>query len=413
MNGLFEHLAAFDDGQNKAGRQASAVAQKRVKDRLGNYLKVSSSPEEYKARLDFVMDDVRQIVADVAEEYNADLDHLQEVIEENLGDGVTDVNNELENAPSAVGHKPLAAAGNGHRDDCTCGFCSNAGSLGKKDNEESDKETEAVKADEEFEKSGDDDLMEEALGHHDSSIKEALSAKDYRLLAHLLATAPGGPNPELAEHFANALTGTNPLFDRDRFIAAAGGEPMSGRDVYREPPLPPYEPSPEFAQQMEGIGKPLASTHTAEADRDGGGAVKREKLPKGDGKSVGDGPSPKIDKKKWKPNALNPEGNLPPLKTEQNDSPKPTQHQDIVDTPDYEGDFLRDSEGGKGVSDQVELPSADWSGQSSERNISQDGQSDTWHTNEGADPVTSEVFAGFVASNEAESAIREFEAEKE
>ena len=33
-----------------------------------------------------------------------------------------------------------------------------------------------------------------------------------------------------AEHFADALRGTNPKFDRERFINAAMGEPSNGRD---------------------------------------------------------------------------------------------------------------------------------------------------------------------------------------
>jgi hypothetical protein len=34
----------------------------------------------------------------------------------------------------------------------------------------------------------------------------------------------------IAEHFADALRGTNPNFDRQRFVDAAMGEPSSGRD---------------------------------------------------------------------------------------------------------------------------------------------------------------------------------------
>ena len=34
----------------------------------------------------------------------------------------------------------------------------------------------------------------------------------------------------IAEHFADALRGTNPNFDRHRFISAAMGEASNGRD---------------------------------------------------------------------------------------------------------------------------------------------------------------------------------------
>jgi hypothetical protein len=34
----------------------------------------------------------------------------------------------------------------------------------------------------------------------------------------------------IAEHFADDLGGTNPNFDRQRFVDAATGEPSNGRD---------------------------------------------------------------------------------------------------------------------------------------------------------------------------------------
>lgn len=52
------------------------------------------------------------------------------------------------------------------------------------------------------------------------------------------------------------------------------------------------------------------------------------------------GPSPKMDKKEWKPNALNDKGNLKPIKTEGKDSPNPTEKQDISDVPDHTKDPL-------------------------------------------------------------------------
>ena len=63
----------------------------------------------------------------------------------------------------------------------------------------------------------------------------------------------------------------------------------------------------------------------------------RVKLPTGN-EDAHDGPSPKMDKKKWKPNATNPDGNLKPIKTEGENSPVPTRHMDIKDKPDYQED---------------------------------------------------------------------------
>lgn len=60
----------------------------------------------------------------------------------------------------------------------------------------------------------------------------AMTAQDFRLLADAIRTAPAENKLALAEHFANALGNTNPMFDAERFMAAAAGEPTSGRDAY-------------------------------------------------------------------------------------------------------------------------------------------------------------------------------------
>lgn len=315
---LFDDIASFDEGHRVASRQAAAVAQKRVSDTVGGYLKIAKSPEEYQARLTYVLDDIKRIVADVAEEYEADVDSLQKAIEDHLeGDGVTELDDSLENAPSAVGHGKQSA---GHKPGCECGFCKNKGNLPGSKKEDSD--------------DGDDKSEKSEDGENE--------------------------NP----------------FDKD------------------------------------------ASTHIADAPRDGGGAVKHETLPKGDGKSIGDGPSPKIDRKTWKPNALNDSTNTPPIKTEQSDSPHPTEDQDVSDTPDYEGDFLRDTDA---VTTEQSLPSAGETGQSTERNISQEGQGGTWTEAQNtpvtsatkdpdANPLKAILDNGFVADNTVESAISNFEA---
>lgn len=60
-------------------------------------------------------------------------------------------------------------------------------------------------------------------------LKEAMTARDFRLIAGILAQT--GATPEQVEAFADALASTNAMFDRERFIAAAGGSPMTGRDA--------------------------------------------------------------------------------------------------------------------------------------------------------------------------------------
>lgn len=156
-------------------------------------------------------------------------------------------------------------------------------------------------------------------------------------------------------------------------------------------------------------GEFLGSVHRAEAPRDGGGATKTVKLPKGDGKAVGTGASPKIDHKTWKPNALNPSGNLPaePEGIEMSGSPVPTRQQDVEDVRDYDKDFTEET---GAVTEHQELPSAGPDGFSTERNISQDGQDGTWTgTDSQASPVTSPTLSSFIPDNQVESAIRSFE----
>lgn len=62
-----------------------------------------------------------------------------------------------------------------------------------------------------------------------------LSRQDYVLIADTIANMARthADRAAIADDFAYALRGTNPAFDRDRFIAAATGQPLSRRDVQR------------------------------------------------------------------------------------------------------------------------------------------------------------------------------------
>lgn len=92
-------------------------------------------------------------------------------------------------------------------------------------------------------------------------LKEALTARDFVAIAHILATAPGGPDPQLAEHFAQYLANTNPAFDYERFIAAAGGTPQTGRDNYRDQYGPAAVPPPPNIDDVSTLGA-VADPHT-------------------------------------------------------------------------------------------------------------------------------------------------------
>lgn len=325
---LFDDINQFDEGFIASRREAVAVAQKRVQDTVGGYLRLAKTAEEYTARLDFVSDDIRQIVADVSEEYSVDHDKLKEAIEENLaGDGVTDLNGDLSDAPSAVGHGKQSG---GHKDGCECGFCKNKGKLpGSKD----------------------DKVEEKVEGIVDDDEKADKDASE----------------PEWSD---------------------------KAKDDLKE-----------------------SSVREADAPRDGGGATKRVSLPKGDGKAVGTGASPKIDRKEWKPNALNPDGNLPavPEGIEMDGSPVPTERQDLIDE---DRDYTRDFEDKiDATTTTQDLPSADPQGWTTDKNISQEGQSGSWTEAQG-DAVTPQVFAasvreaGFVTDDKVQSAIDSFDSKE-
>lgn len=118
----------------------------------------------------------------------------------------------------------------------------------------------------------DDNPYEHGMGGGDPDDhygKTAMTAKDFRLLAEAIKNSPVENQEELAHHFADHLQMTNPAFDRDRFVGAATGEPLSGRDKYNpenprehggvrpEPPPPPPPPPDPLEEQY---AQPSAET---------------------------------------------------------------------------------------------------------------------------------------------------------
>lgn len=66
--------------------------------------------------------------------------------------------------------------------------------------------------------------------------KPTFEHRHYVKLAGIIATLPmheGISRLEIAQAFADKLRGTNPNFNRERFLAAARGEPSNGRDRVR------------------------------------------------------------------------------------------------------------------------------------------------------------------------------------
>jgi hypothetical protein len=92
-----------------------------------------------------------------------------------------------------------------------------------------------------------------------------------------------------------------------------------------------------------------------------GEALETEKLPDRPfgAEPWSNGPSPKMDKKQWKPNALNDEGNLKVIDTEGKGSPHPTEHHDISRSTDHSRDFKEQTRGGSGVTETETLKGTD------------------------------------------------------
>lgn len=108
--GLFEVLASSED----TGSRAVIAAQTRAKSVFERYVGNDA------AKLAFIADDLRKMATDVAYEYGHD------------------------NVDELYGAAIVALAG-GHPADCTCAFCENKGSFGKKD-EDGDEEKTAKTA---------------------------------------------------------------------------------------------------------------------------------------------------------------------------------------------------------------------------------------------------------------------------
>jgi len=117
----------------------------------------------------------------------------------------------------------------------------------------------------------------------------------------------------------------------------------------------------------------VAESKTAAKPETGDKTEENESLPTGN-EDAHDGPSPKIDKTKWKPNATNPDGNLKPIDTEGENSPHPTRQMDIKQKPDYQEDTFETVEKyDNNVWKREDLPTAteDEAGFEGTRNIEQ------------------------------------------
>jgi len=272
---IFDIDLANDTDAANQGKRATAAALARCRQRFGSFLQ-GSDGHEIAARFDLIEMDLKQVVADVVSEYGGDVDNVEASVTSVLAaGGFCDDCRKWKSGPKAG---------------CTCGT-SDGGSSDDDDSE------------------GDID-------------KEAASGGTFRDKVARYGYCPACESP-------GQLVGK--LGNRDHYQCSNCGSDFSEFDTH-----PGVTQAPAAAPQSVGPPSPVMARWNVVGE-----ALETEKLP--DNSFGSDpwshGPSPQIDKKDWKPNALNDEGNLKPIDTEGAGSPHPTEHHDISRSTDHTRDF--------------------------------------------------------------------------
>jgi hypothetical protein len=358
--GFFEHFAQTDDSQRVATRKAVAVATKRVEDRFGPYLRSAKTPDELRARLSLVEDEMREAIADAVEEHGVeDADAIYTAVAKHAGGAYCDDCKNWKHLP----------------DGCTCG------------DDDSPKESSRNG---ELDGPGiDDELADapsavggepkpkmpiEAAGPLPSLFQEGVASPGLNTppaagAAPNLPASGGSPGPSIAQGMPNSPAqmgyGTTPQPAPTPAPATSPTPPplASPENLHHDLAMQPgaadanqgardFQPEKHnmdnynqigqqyglSGQQVQDMLKNYQAHTAADAPAGAGGAVKREKLPTGDNSGLG-GPSPKIDKSKsgdeWSWNTSD-------IDTETSGTPKPSVTQDVSELPDYtKDDFLR------------------------------------------------------------------------
>lgn len=399
MSGIFEELEMFDEGDKVATRQAIAVANKRFNDKFAGFLRQASSKKEFESRLALVDTDISNMVADVTNEYGGDAEKLAAAINETV--------------KISFNSTPLVEEACSNCGDHGCADCTGdpeAAKTAKDDRPEHLKaQDEIQKTDEHSQvppwlKKQDEDEDQEDGGNRKSNIESQPVANPVPLAERPGYTA-GGEDIDAALEQAPSAVGTGKEAAAhkvekkdDKFYVTEKGEgEVAG-------PFDSKDEAESRADKLNGLENlETEKTHTAamlkalqlkEAAKPetGDKTEERESLPKGD-EDAHDGPSPKIDKKKWVPNATNPDGNLEPIDTEGENSPVPTRQMDIKQKPDYENDdpWEHDNK----VWEREQLPSADDNaGFDGTRNIDQPTKAAETFPDKGqTNPVTREALS--------------------
>lgn len=329
--GLFDQLAAEDSGDRATQRKAIALANKRAKVRFAKFLKAAASKDEFQNRFNLIEDDFDLTIRTACAECGCELeaDAIKESVRKTLEPVHTAVEKEAVRRPKMCPyHKEVTdislAAG-----DPTAGF-----------NAMSQHAWGAKHCQGEFEGGCNfkPDMVTQT--YWDNKAEQAEQRRQERQQQQELTL--------------------NTLDFNDEVTQDAFTDELGEAGVFDEPDEPIAD---EPSAVGEGVGElePMAAS-TKEAE-----ALKTVDVTQG-----GDGPSPKMDKKKWTVD------NVTPLETEGEGSPHPTKRVDILEpiSTDRSDDFL---EGTKAVTEHQDVE---------KKAPTQKGQGGSWSTNKGVNPVS-------------------------
>jgi hypothetical protein len=401
MSGIFEHLEMFDEGKKVSARQALAVANKRFNDQFADFLRSASSEKEFNSRLALVEGDITNMINDVAYEYDGNADNLKTA----LLNTVKDLRTATEPPHLEVQDEEQYAAQH-----------SEVPPWLKKQDDDEDQEDGGNRKDSATDKCEKCECDPCECNEHESKTADIHSqpVANPVPLAETPGYTAGGQDIETTLENAPSAVGTGheagahkvEQKDGEFFVIEDGDEKAAG-------PFDSREEAETRADKLNGLenlekegsitppmAKAIALKEAAAQGKKriffaakpetGDKTEENESLPTGN-EDAHDGPSPKIDKTKWKPNATNPDGNLKPIETEGDNSPNPTRHMDIKDKPDYERDTLENlKEYDNNVWEREQLPSADDNaGFDGTRNIDQPTKAaETFPNKNQAEPVT-------------------------
>ena len=313
---FLDHDLAFDDSRRLAGRQATAAALARCRQRFGAFLQGDDLP----IRFDLVDMEIRQIVAAVADEFHADDSDqiLASVTSVLAAGGFCDTCRKWKSGPNAG---------------CTCEKVDTS-----RDNTDEGNEEKILDA-------------ENAAGESDGKEASVHQSNKYiKRRGDKYVIVQKGTGKVLSEHDSEEKANAS--------FRAMEMHKHEGRWYVVSEALEHEElPDPKFGTEPWVNGPPV-----------------------------------KIDKKKWKPNALNPDGNLPPIDTDMKGTRHPTEHQDIAQIADHTKPISDQTDAGSKMEKLKGTDGFDDAGFNTKRNITQYPTKSFGDTHHQQKPVTDEVW---------------------